>query len=136
MGLLGRASALALLVTLACVATASAVRFPRIIPPALLIIDGYLDKAPASAKIVDRVEVFASGKPKRWLLVTSYAAPGDVMLDRYLSWPLMHTYAVSGNREDVARLIGAPAGTAVKGTFRVYTASYPLLVIASLDLPA
>jgi hypothetical protein len=133
---MARASVIGILLTLSCVATANAVRFPRIVPPQLLIIDGYLDKAPASANVIDRVEVFANGKPKRWLLVTSYAAPGQVMLDRYLSWPQMHTYGVSGSRDDVSRFMGAPAGTEVKGTFRVYVANYPLLVIASLDLPA
>ena len=61
-------------------------------PPRPYIIEGYLDRAPNGATIVDRIEIFASDRPKRWLLVTSYRAPGEIPLDRYLSRPLLHTY--------------------------------------------
>jgi hypothetical protein len=104
-------------------------------PPRPYIIEGYLDSAPKGATIVDRVEIFASDRPKHWLLVTSYRAPGEIPLDRYLSWPLLHTYALSGKREEVSRLLDAPAGTDIRGTFLVYTQSYPLLVISELDRP-
>jgi hypothetical protein len=105
-------------------------------PPRPYIIEGYLDSAPKGATIVDRVEIFTSDRPRRRLLVTSYRAPGEIPLDRYLSWPLLHTYALSGKREDVSRLLDAPAGTEIRGTFLVYTQSYPLLVISELDRPA
>lgn len=105
-------------------------------PPPAYIIDAYLDRAPKGATVVDRVQIFAAGQPKRWLLVTSYRAPGEIPLAEYLSWPLEHTYAVSGKRDDIARLLGAPAGAQIKGTFLVYTRNYPLLVIAELDQPA
>ena len=105
-------------------------------PPRPYIIEGYLDRAPNGATIVDRIEIFASDRPKRWLLVTSYRAPGEIPLDRYLSWPLLHTYALSGKREELSRLRDAPAGTEIRGTFIVYTQSYPLLVISELDRPS
>jgi hypothetical protein len=47
----------------------------------------------------------------------------------------MSPYLVSGKNEDVARLIGAPEGTGIKGTFVVYTTGPPWLLIAQLDLP-
>ena len=104
--------------------------------PRPYIIEGYLDRAPDTAKVVDRVEIFSDAKPKRWLLVTRYGAPGEINLDRYLSWPLEHTYAVSGKKAEVARLLQAPPGAAVKGTFLVYRRNYPMLVISQLDVPA
>ena len=117
-------------------ATAAQARFFSSSPPRPYIIEGYLDRAPNGATVVDRVEIFAADHPKHWLLVTSYRAPGAIPLDRYLSWPLLHTYALSGKREEVSRLLDAPAGTEIRGTFLVYTQSYPLLVISELDRPA
>jgi hypothetical protein len=108
---------------------------PRIAPPAMYIIEGYLDRAPAKATVVDRVQIFTPGRQKRWLLVTSYRAPGEVMLGDYLSWPLENAYAVSGTREEVDRLFDCAAGAEVKGTFVVYAPAYPVLVIAELDQP-
>jgi len=117
------------------VAAATAADARRIAIPSPYIIEGYLDRAPPEAKVIDRVEVFSSGRAKRWLLVTSYRAPGEISLDRYLSWPLEHTYAVSGKRDEVARLFEAPAGAQIKGTFLVYARAYPTLVISELDAP-
>jgi hypothetical protein len=104
-------------------------------PPSALHHRGYLDSAPKGATVVDRVQIFAPDCPKHWLLVTSYRAHGEIPLDRYLSWPLLHTYALSGKREEVSRLLDAPAGSDIRGTFLVYTQSYPLLVISELDRP-
>jgi hypothetical protein len=68
--------------------------------------------------------------------VTIYRDPGDVFLNRYLSRELMSPYWVRGTSEDVARLLGAPEGTEIKGTFVVYTGGPPWLLIAQLDLPS
>jgi hypothetical protein len=68
-------------------------------------------------------------------LVTVYRSPGDLPPSRYLSRELMSPYLVSGKNEDVARLIGAPEGTEIMGTFVVYTTGPPWLLIAQLDLP-
>jgi hypothetical protein len=108
---------------------------PRIAPPPMYIIEGYLDRAPEKATVVDRVQIFTPGRQKRWLLVTSYRAPGEVMLGDYLSWRLRNAYAVSGTREEVDRLFDCAVGTEIKGTFVVYAPAYPLLVIAELDQP-
>ena len=100
------------------------------------MIQGYLDRAPEGTTVIDRVQIAATGRPTRWLLVTVYRSPGDLLLGRYLSRELMSPYLVRGKSEDVARLIGAPAGTEIKGTFIVYTAGPPWLFIAQLDLPS
>ena len=86
-------------------------------------------------KVIDRIQITATAKPTRWLLVTIYRNPGDVSLDRYLSRELMSPYWVRGKSEDVARLLGAAEGAEIKGTFVVYTGGSPWLLIAQLDLP-
>jgi hypothetical protein len=108
---------------------------PRIGPPPMYIIEGFLDRAPEKVTVVDRVQISARGRQKRWLLVTAYRAPGEVMLGDYLSWPLTNGYVVNGTPEELDRLFGCAAGTEVKGTFVVYAPPYPLLVIAELDQP-
>lgn len=117
------------------VTTAAAHGLFRLTPPPVYRIEGYLDRAPQAAEVVDRVEIFGDGKRKRWLLVTTYRAPGAISLDRYLSWPLAHTYVVNGKRADVDRLFGAASGAPIKGTFVVYAHAYPLLVISELESP-
>jgi hypothetical protein len=99
------------------------------------MIQGYLDHAPTGTKVIDRIQITATAKPTRWLLVTIYRNPGDVSLDRYLSRELMSPYWVRGKSEDVARLLGAAEGAEIKGTFVVYTGGSPWLLIAQLDLP-
>jgi len=134
-----RLRALSTLVVLAALLLAPRAEARRIaLPggPRPYIIEGYLDRAPDVAKVIDRVEIFSDPKAKRWLLVTRYGAPGEINLDRYLSWPLEHTYAVGGKKAAVARLLRAPAGAAVKGTFLVYRRASPMLVISQLDVPA
>ena len=107
----------AALVTLTMATTASAfLSFPPV-----YMIQGYLDYAPTGTKVIDRIQITATAKPTRWLLVTSYRNPGDVFLNRYLSRELMSPYWVRGKSEDVARLLGTAEGTEIKGTFVVYT---------------
>jgi hypothetical protein len=104
--------------------------------PPVFQIEGYLDRAPDDAKVIDRVHITAPGKRTRELLVTNYRAIGGVLLDRYLSRELFDKWSVSGDRSAVARLLEAPAGARVAGTFVVYTKGYPTLVVAQLDLPS
>src|SRR5205085_120245 len=118
-------------------ATASAALALRIplAPPPIYIIDGYLDRAPKDATVIDRIEISADHGPKRSLLVTSYRAPGEIGLDRYLSRVLVRPFIITGKSEDVSRIANAPAGSEIKGTFVVYTRSYPSLHIAQLESP-
>ena len=61
-------------------------------------------------------------------------------LEKYLDFNCgatsAETYLVRGNPADVLRLLGAPQGSAVKGTFAVYPQAIASLLIASLDRPA
>jgi hypothetical protein len=100
----------------------------------LYSIEGYLDRAPDDATVIDQVEIGATGEPRRQLFVTAYRSPGDVLLDRYLSHELS-PYRVWGPRREVARLLRASNGTAIKGTFVVYTHASPSLLITQLDQP-
>jgi hypothetical protein len=100
------------------------------------MIQGYLDRAPQGTTVIDRIQIAASDEPTRWLLVTAYRNPGDVLLDHYLSRELISRYMVMGKSEEVVRLLGAPEGTAIEGTFIVYTDGLPSLFIAQLDLPS
>ena len=125
----------AVLLLLTTATAASALPSPLNQPPVYLI-QGYLDRAPEGATVIDRVEIAATGGPTRLLLVTVYRSAGDLLLDRYLSRELMSPYLVRGKREEVARLLGAPEGAEIKGTFVVYTDGAPWLFIAQLDLPS
>ena len=127
------ATVAAAIVISATASAALAVRIP--LAPPIYIIDGYLDRAPKDAKVIDQIEISAYHQPKRTLLVTSYRAPGDVMLDRYLSRVLVRPFVITGDPKDVSRILEAPAGTEIKGTFVVYTRSYPSLHIAELESP-
>jgi hypothetical protein len=130
-----RAVSAAALVTLTAATAASAFfSFPPV--PPVYMIQGYLDHAPRGTKVIDRIQITATAKQTRWLLVTVYWDSGDVFLNRYLSRELMSPYWVRGTSEDVARLLGAPEGTEIKGTFVVYTGGAPWLLIAQLDLPS
>ena len=124
---------LAALLILAGVTKASGFSF-RSDSPRLYLIQGYLDQAPKDAKVIDRVEIAASGERSRQLLVTSYRSPG-VLLD-YRSREPMLPYHVIGNPAYVFRLLEAPQGTQIEGTFAIYAQAVPSLLILSLDIPA
>ena len=128
-------SAVAAILVLLTTATAASAFVSAFRQPPIYMIQGYLDRAPAGTTVIDRIQIAATDGPKRWLLVTVYRSPGDVLLDRYLSQELISPYLVRGKSEDVARLIGAPEGTEIKGTFVVYRAGPPSLFISQLDLP-
>jgi len=132
----GPRNAIAAVLVLLTVATTASAFFSGLPEPPVYMIQGYLDRAPEGTAVIDRVEIAATDKPARSLLVTVYRSPGDVLLDRYLSREMMSPYLVRGKGEDVARLIGAPAGTEIKGTFVVYTDGPPSLFIAQLELPS
>ncbi|MGH7820668.1 MAG: hypothetical protein ACREQ9_12935 [Candidatus Binatia bacterium] len=102
----------------------------------LYTIEGYLDRAPEGATVVDRVEIGAIGTPRRQLLVTAYRSPGEILLDRYLSREFRSPYVLRGNRDYLSRLLEAPEGAPIKGTFAVYQQAIPSLLVAQLDRPA
>jgi len=114
---------------------AAAMQVPFRIAPPVYLIEGYIAQAPDESKVIDRVDVTAQGESVRWLLVTSYRAIGGVLLGQYLSRTLQHPWLVRGKREDVTRLLKAPAGSPVEGTFVIYANGVPALFIADLDRP-
>lgn len=130
------------IVTALVIVTATTASLARRLPPLpppqppVYLIHGYIDRAPEKAKVIDRVDITARGKPTRWLLVTSYRAPGDVLLSRYLSSELKHPWVVGGKKEDVARMLDAPPGTEIDGKFVIYRTGYPWIMIAELNRPA
>ena len=83
--------------------------------------------------MVDRVELTDDGVSKRRLLVTAYRSSGDDPV-RYLSQQPLAPYSVWGKGGDVARLLAAPKGAEVNGTFVLYTQANPALAIANLDV--
>ena len=121
---------------LAGIGRAAATIWPFDLPqqPTLYIIRGYLDQAPPDAKIMDRIEISANHK-NRTLLVTWYGTPGETMLDRYLSRVMAHPYSTRGAKEDVSRIIDAPPGSEIEGTFAAYTNGPPSLLITDLQRP-
>ena len=104
-------------------------------PPALYVIEGYLDRAPERAEIRDRIEIVVQGRSHS-LLVTRYGTPGEIGLDQYLSRVMTRPFSVEGTSEDVDRLGAAPSGTRIVGTLAVYAQGAPRLRIADLAEPA
>lgn len=104
-------------------------------PPALYVIEGYLDRAPEKAEICDRIDIVVQGR-RHSLLVTRYGMPGEIGLDRYLSRVMTQPFAIEGASEEVGRLGAAPSGTRIVGTFAAYTQGAPRLRIADLTEPA
>jgi hypothetical protein len=104
-------------------------------PPALYVIEGYLDRAPEQAEIRDRIEIVVQGR-RRSLLVTRYGTPGEIGLDRYLSRVMTQPFAIEGTSEEVDRFGAAPSGARIAGTFAAYTQGAPRLRIADLTEPA
>jgi hypothetical protein len=108
---------------------------PNFNAPSLYLIEGYLDRAPRDAEIVDRIAITVQGR-RHTLLITRYGMPGETGPDRYLSRVLPQPFAIQGGSEDVERLAGAPPGTKIAGTFAAYTGSSPWLLIVDLTAPA
>ncbi len=102
--------------------------------PSLYVIEGYLDRAPEDAEILDRIDITAQGR-RHTLLITRYGTPGETGFDRYLSRVMAQSFAIRGAPEDVDRLGGAPSGTKIAGTFAAYTGSSPWLLIVDLTAP-
>ncbi|MET0152853.1 MAG: hypothetical protein ABW298_09635 [Candidatus Binatia bacterium] len=103
--------------------------------PSLVIIEGYLDRVAPEAKVLDRIDIVGDGR-RHTLLVTRYGTPGETGLDRYLSRVMAQPFTIEGRSEDVARLLNAPPGTKIAGTFAVYTQGAPSLLITDLVEPA
>ena len=134
------ATAFGLAFAVACLVTSRAVSF-AISPgptdlnrPSLVVIEGYLDRVAPEAKVLDRIDIVANGR-RRTLLVTRYGTPGETGLDRYLSRVMAQPFTIEGTSEDVARLVNAPPGTKISGTFAVYTQGAPSLLITELVEP-
>ena len=109
---------------------------PPFLPqPSLYVIEGYLDRAPQDTEIRDSIEIRVNGR-RRTLLVTRYGTPGQTGLDRYLSRVMAKPFTIRGTSEDVERLVGAPPGTKIAGTFAAYTQGSPWLLIQALTEPA
>jgi len=121
---------------LALAARSGAVIWPFDLPrqPQLYIIRGYLDQAQPDAKVADRIEIAANGK-RRMLLVTWYGTPGATMLDRYLSRVMARPFSLHGDPEQVKRIVDAPPGAEIEGTFAAYTNGPPMLMITDLQRP-
>lgn len=99
-------------------------------------IHGYLDRAPAGAKKLDQVTITASGLPSRELVIGKYGMPGDVPpFAGQLSRSVVPYYVVYGSAEAKLRLMNAPAGSAVEGTFVVTPGSSGSLYIIELTSP-
>ena len=109
--------------------------WPNDLPqPSHYVIEGYLDHGPKDANICDRIDIVAHGK-RHTLLVTHYGTPGETGLDRYLSRVMAKPFDIWGTSEDVDRLVDAPPGTKIAGTFAAYTQGAPSLLIADLTEP-
>jgi len=131
---LGMLLAAYLLVAAQTTSFAFSASLPNFRPP-LYLIEGYLDRAPKEANVLDRIEISAQSR-RHTLLITGYATPGESGLDRYLSRVVMaQSFAIQGAPEDVDRLAGAPSGTKIAGTFAAYTGSSPWLLIVDLTAP-
>lgn len=103
-------------------------------PPSVYVIEGYLDRAPKDARILDRIDISANGR-RHTLLVTRFGAPGETRLGRRLSWAMAASFTLRGTPEEVDRLADARSGAKVAGTFAAYTGTVPWLLIVNLAAP-
>jgi len=101
--------------------------------PSLYIIEAYLDWAPESTKILDRITI-KIGDRERVLLVTRYGQPGEIGLDLHLSRAMAQPYSIRGSEEDLQRLRGAPKGTRIQGKFVAYMDGPPWLLVSELTI--
>ena len=131
-------AALALVVLSAASLASASYLWPEGMPtrPTLYLIKGYLDRAPAEARVTDEIEIVAPGGEPRQFFITEYRTPGETPLDRYLSRVLGRRFALTGQKEFVQLVSQAPPGAEVAGKFLAYTTGYPTLVVAELEKPA
>jgi hypothetical protein len=100
-------------------------------------IRGHLDRAPEGAVVLDRVELRSGDRPVRVLVISAYESPGDIPpFGGRLSQTVAHTYTLLGPGPQVERLLTAPEGSPVLGTFVVYEGSPAKLMITNLEIPA
>lgn len=127
----------ALVATLAAAGAALASSWPSNLPeqPSMIRIEGYLDRAPENTPVLDRIELVGKNQPRRPFFVTEYGAPGEIPLDQHLSRSMSNVYGLMGEPALVQRLIEAPSGAHVRGTFVAYTYGSPALLIGELELP-
>ena len=134
-GVLGMLLAACLLGAHRTTSFAFSASLPNFRPPPLYLIEGYLDRAPEEAEIIDRIEITTQGR-RHTLLITRYGTPSETGLDRYLSRVTPQSFAIRGASEDVERIANASSGTKIAGTFAAYTGSSPWLLIVDLTAPA
>lgn len=103
--------------------------------PTMYTIDGFLDQLPEGRPAMDEIEISSRGTT-RTLYVVEYGSPGETSLDMHLSRNMSRRYGLMGSPEEIGRLIDAPAGSAIRGTFIAYTSGAPALKIGKLELPA
>ena len=97
--------------------------------PVIYSIEGYLDHAPNGAVIEAQVKVGAGGR-NRVMLISAYRrlGTGDPWaLTRDLG---MHDpdFILQGPSEAIARILDAPAGSRVSGTFQFLRSFHSLLI--------
>lgn len=81
-------------------------------------VEGYLDQAPADAQVIERLAL-GHGETERVLHVTATAGSSTVEVcpscDPFFD--TAGTFAVTGDSDDVERLLSAPRGGKVSGLF-------------------
>lgn len=99
-------------------------------------IHGYLDHAPKGVAALDQVDLTTADGKARALVIDEYMKPGDVPpIDGRISRDPNRNFSLRGGREEVSRLISAPPGAEVQGTFIVSDGSPASLQIAELTQP-
>ena len=81
-------------------------------------VEGYLDQAPADARVIERLEL-GRGATQRTLFVTATAGSGTVEICPSCDalFETTGTFSVTGDADDVERLLSAPEGGKVSGLF-------------------
>lgn len=104
-------------------------------PPVLYTIDGYLDQAPADAKVLETAQI-AAGRRRRTLLITAYWRFGSgnrAELVRELG-RFHPDFLLQGPASDIASIADAPPGTRIHGTFKYSHSGLPTLLITELAI--
>lgn len=97
--------------------------------PIIYSIEGYLDHAPDGAAVELQVKVGAGGH-NRVLLITAYRRMGSgdpSVLTRDLGM-YEPDFILQGPSEAIARILDAPAGSRVSGTFQLLRSFHSLVI--------
>ncbi len=104
-------------------------------PPVIYMIDGFLDQAPTGTSVEERVTIGRGGQ-SRTFLITSYHRLGSgdpwvLTRDLGLYRP---DFILQGQSRAIARLLSAPPGTRVSGTFQLLRGTHTLVVGPDLKI--